>query len=92
MLRLNTKIHKLLNNITSKWKSLSDCMLNTQRYLLKKKKNKCLGKLNSLQLIMEEMKIANLKQEEERKLDRLMLTESRNMLRIMGIEIKYCKK
>ncbi len=38
MLRLNTKIHKLLNNITSKWKSLSDCMLNTQRYLLKKKR------------------------------------------------------
>ncbi len=33
--------------------------------------------MNSLQLIMEEMKIANLKQEEERKLDRLMLTESR---------------
>ncbi len=40
---------------------------------------------------MEEMKIANLKQEEERKLDRLMLTESRNMLRIMGIEIKTVK-
>ncbi len=37
------------------------------------------------------MKIANLKQEEERKLDRLMLTESRNMLRIMGIEIKTVK-
>ncbi len=47
--------------------------------------------MNSLQLIMEEMKIANLKQEEERKLDRLMLTESRNMLRIMGIEIKTVK-
>ncbi len=41
-------------------------------------------KMNSLQLIMEEMKIANLKQEEERKLDRLMLTESRNMLRNNG--------
>ncbi len=47
--------------------------------------------MNSLQLIMEKMKIANLKQEEERKLDRLMLTESRNMLRIMGIEIKTVK-
>ncbi len=38
MLRLNTKNSQLLNNITSIWKSLSDCMLNTQRYLLKKRK------------------------------------------------------
>ncbi len=58
---------------------------------IEKEKEQMSREMNSLQLIMEEMKIANLKQEEERKLDRLMLTESRNMLRIMGIEIKTVK-
>ncbi len=60
MLRLNTKNSQIINNITSKWKSLSDCMLNTQRYLFEKEKEQMSREMNSLQLIMEEMKIANL--------------------------------
>ncbi len=83
MLRLNTKNSQIIKQYYIKWKSLSDCMLNTQRLFIEKEKEQMSREMNSLQLIMEEMKIAKLKQEEERKLDRLMLTESRNMLRIM---------
>ncbi len=44
MLRLNTKNSQIIKQYYIKMEELINCMLNTQRYLLKKKKNKCLGK------------------------------------------------
>ncbi len=91
MLRLNTKNSQIIKQYYIKMEELIRLYAQYTRYLYEKEKEQMYREMNSLQLIMEEMKIANLKQEEERKLDRLMLTESRNMLRIMGIEIKTVK-
>ncbi len=88
MLRLNTKNSQIIKQYYIKMEELIRLYAQYTTLFIEKEKEQMSREMNSLQLIMEEMKIANLKQEEERKLDRLMLTESRNMLRIMGIEIK----
>ncbi len=91
MLRLNTKNSQIIKQYYIKMEELIRLYAQYTTLFIEKEKEQMSREMNSLQLIMEEMKIANLKQEEERKLDRLMLTESRNMLRIMGIEIKTVK-
>jgi Protein of unknown function (DUF3627) len=55
---------------------------------MKREKEQMSKEMMDLQSMMEDMKIVNKKQEEERLQDRLMLAESHNMLRSMGIEIK----
>ncbi len=84
MLRLNTKNSQIIKQYYIKMEELIRLYAQYTTLFIEKEKEQMSREMNSLQLIMEEMKIANLKQEEERKLDRLMLTESRNMLRIMG--------
>ena len=91
MLRLNTKNSQIIKQYYIKMEELIRLYAQYTTLFIEKEKEQMSREMNSLQLMMEEMKIANLKQEEERKLDRLMLTESRNMLQIMGIEIKTVK-
>ncbi len=68
MLRLNTKNSQIIKQYYIKMEELIRLYAQYTTLFIEKEKEQMSREMNSLQLIMEEMKIANLKQEEDKKI------------------------
>lgn len=95
MLRLNTKNSDTIKRYYIRMEELVRMYAQYTSLFQKREKENMSKEMLNLRALMEDMKIVNKRQEEERKQDRQamtrqenMLVESRNMLYTMGIEIK----
>lgn len=98
MLRLNTKNADIIKRYYIKMEELVRMYAQYTTLLQKREKEVMSREMVDLRMMMEDMKLENKKQtcvmtrqEEERRQDRLMLSESHNMLRSMGIDMKDLK-
>lgn len=88
MLRLNTKNADTIKRYYIKMEELVRIYAQYTTLFQKREKEAMSKEIVGLRMMMEDMQLVNKKQEEERRQDRLILEESRNMLRSMGIKIE----
>ena len=84
MLRLNTKNSDKIKRYYIKMEELVKLYSKYTTIFLEREKEKMSKEILDMQLMMEDMKIANKKREECMERQENMLIESRNMLRLMG--------